>query len=334
DNDRSHKESLKRHVKKLVHKAKKNDKDRKSADSDLEKMVEMETQQRTDEDAKIMVTVEQEMKDRMTGDEDLKNQLDAETNAREAGDMELKVKMDQEIENRNNTYFHLQDRIQELEAHGTDGSCPPGMVVVGPLCVDKYEASVWSSQDNLATQYGISSSDYPCSLNGNDCRGKIFAMSLPDVTPSRFVTWFQAQQACANAGKRLLTNAEWQMAAAGTPDDGALCNTQLGDVMASGSQAGCVSAWVVHDMVGNLDEWVADWFQDNSRIDSGSMSTEEFGFDGIFGVDEAFPEHHRFPGAMLRGGHFNRDTQAGVFALNVSRGPSDRDAQFGFRCGR
>src|SRR5438874_617328 len=80
------------------------------------------------------------------------------------------------------------------------------------------------------TQYGVSSADYPCLANGNDCKGKIYARSVAGVTPSRSITWFQAQQALANSGKRLPTNAEWQQAAAGTPDPGASpgvqdCNT-------------------------------------------------------------------------------------------------------------
>ncbi|MGH8477343.1 MAG: SUMF1/EgtB/PvdO family nonheme iron enzyme, partial [Methylococcales bacterium] len=63
------------------------------------------------------------------------------------------------------------------------------MVKVGPLCVDAYEASVW-----------------------NTPAGAIYARSEAGETPSGKITWFQAQQACVNAGKRLPTNAEWQMA--------------------------------------------------------------------------------------------------------------------------
>ena len=58
-----------------------------------------------------------------------------------------------------------------------------------------------------AIQRGVSSDDYPCNDNGNDCTN-IYAVSIPGVTPSAFITWFQAQAAAANSGKRLLTNAE------------------------------------------------------------------------------------------------------------------------------
>lgn len=114
------------------------------------------------------------------------------------------------------------------------------MVKVGPLCVDKYEASVWSDPAGKGTQYGAKvgaefvnptttqldrpGDDYPCDDNGNNCSGNtsiahpIYALCKKNVIPARYATWFQAQQACANSGKRLLSNAEWQMAAAGTPD--------------------------------------------------------------------------------------------------------------------
>ncbi len=99
------------------------------------------------------------------------------------------------------------------------------MVRVGPLCVDRFEASVWNTALAGGTQLGAGTDDYPCLDTGNDCSEgaafPIYARSETGVTPASVITWFQAQQACANVGTRLLTNAEWQMAAAGTPDPGA-----------------------------------------------------------------------------------------------------------------
>src|SRR5262249_22414509 len=45
----------------------------------------------------------------------------------------------------------------------------------------------------------------------------VYAVSIPNVTPAACVTWFQAAQLCRLSGKRLVTNLEWQDAAAGTP---------------------------------------------------------------------------------------------------------------------
>ncbi len=73
------------------------------------------------------------------------------------------------------------------------------MVKVGPLCVDVYEASVWDTLAGGGTQYGAASDDYPCSDNGKDCSDattatNIFARSEAGVTPSRYITWFQASR--------------------------------------------------------------------------------------------------------------------------------------------
>jgi cysteine-rich repeat protein len=214
------------------------------------------------------------------------------------------------------------------------------MVRVGPICVDKYEASVWGTPTG-STQYGASSDNYPCSDNGNDCSSTnpIYARSEAGVTPSNWITWFQAQQACAMSGKRLLTNAEWQMAAAGTLDPGfdddstTTCATNS-ELSLTGSRTNCVSNWEVNDMVGNLWEWVADWMQDNSDSDNGSIASATYGIDGIYGVDEATPEADRFPGALLRGGDAGLDTDAGVFALYAFYGPSHSGSNIGFRCAR
>jgi hypothetical protein len=52
--------------------------------------------------------------------------------------------------------------------------CQINMVPVGPVCVDIYEASVWSDPpkangDPQGTQYGAGTDNYPCSDNGDDC---------------------------------------------------------------------------------------------------------------------------------------------------------------------
>lgn len=205
--------------------------------------------------------------------------------------------------------------------------CPAGMIEVGATCIDRYEASVWS-QPTGGTQYGAGSDDYPCDDNGQDCKGKIFARSVAGVTPSSRITWFQAQQALANSGKRLPSNAEWQAAVAGTPDS-TVCSVSTGGVQSAGANAGCVSAWGVNDMVGNLGEWVADWvpastacpgwsgFSDDSMCLSGASSTTTS------------------PGALVRGGFFFNGTGAGPFAVSANgQPPSVSFSPVGFRGAR
>jgi hypothetical protein len=174
--------------------------------------------------------------------------------------------------------------------------CPPDSVESGTLCVDKCEASVWhllglssAARNQLvkqiqqgtvtladllgagATQVGLAPGDLTaagCPAMGSGCV-HVYAVSIPGVMPARFITWFQAGAAARNADKRLPTNAEWQVAALGTPDTGGAddeattCNTD-GDAPAegptpTGSRAGCVSDVGAFDMAGNLWEWVADW---------------------------------------------------------------------------
>ena len=228
-------------------------------------------------------------------------------------------------------------------------SCPADSVLVGTTCVDTYEASVWQIpsgstalidkvKNGTATladlqaggfQKGATTDDYTCNDNGNDCTD-LYAASVSGVTPSARLTWFQAQQFCRAAGKRLLINAEWQSAAAGTPD-GTSCVVSASGAGPTGT-AGCVSNAGAFDMVGNLNEWVGDWMQDNSNSDGGSTSSADYGTDGIFGIDEAFPETDRLPAALIRGGDFNDGTSAGVFALGAVSAPSSaRPPRFSVR---
>ena len=213
------------------------------------------------------------------------------------------------------------------EALGGGNGCPVNMVRVGPLCVDKYEASVWSEPSSSdgkprGTRFGLTGDDYPCSFNGNDCSGAhpIYAVSLPRRRPSRFITWFQAQQACLNVGKRLPTNAEWQGAAAGTPteyepgaDDGVHdCNTSTANhVVSTGTRNRCVSSFGAFDMVGNLIEWTADWTQGSSVPFAPSSGTAgpDFGddFDDFMvGTNPASSAGagENFPSVLARGRWF------------------------------
>jgi formylglycine-generating enzyme required for sulfatase activity len=106
--------------------------------------------------------------------------------------------------------------------------------------------------------------DAGCPNNGNGCT-ELFAASIPGVLPSLIATWFQAAAACRNAGKELLPNAIWQVAALGTPDprlagDGInTCNTYTAGPLPTWSSANCILDVGTFDMVGNVSEWVADW---------------------------------------------------------------------------
>ena len=237
------------------------------------------------------------------------------------------------------------------------------MVPVGELCVDKYETSVWSTATG-GTQYGSNgAADYPCG-NGATGTGQscttggtpIYARSVSGVKPSTSITWFQANIACTNAGKHLLTNAEWQAAAAGTPDPGTGvttppgCNVNGSASSVTGANTGCLSGYGVENMVGSVWEWVADWGQ-YGQISQGTYTAWSDGTsttsqwpNAAYGADGSWNVAGRsyngsgwvngLPAAVFRGGSWGSGASAGVFAFSAYDGPSYWDGYDGFRCGR
>ena len=236
------------------------------------------------------------------------------------------------------------------------GTCAPDAVPAGTTCLDRFEASVWrvpnpsTTNEPLvrkiqagiatfadltaggATQLGKLVDDYaPCTDNGQSCADDIYAVSLPAVVPSANITWFQAQEACANSGKRLPTSAEWQVGADGTPDSGpdnraTDCNSASNVVSATGSRSACISARGAFDMAGNVEEWVADW---------APLSTVCAGWGGV--SDDRMclagaSTDPGGPGALTRGGSFVDGTGAGPLAVVAGRRPSLTFGFIGFRC--
>jgi sulfatase-modifying factor enzyme 1 len=264
-------------------------------------------------------------------------------------------------------------------------SCPSDSALVGTVCVDKYEASAWQIDPRDAdlvgkvqagtvtladltaagaSQLGCGASQgqapYPATFpesgqwtpipGSSPASPGVYAVSVAGVLPSACVSWFQAAQACRLSRKRLLTNLEWQDAAAGTPDPGAAddgvttCNTKAASgSVDTGSRAQCVSSWGAFDMVGNLWEWVADWADQAASCTDWTSQTSLPGGDMVcFGGagDPGADPLKGIPGALIRGGDGGTLGQlpggqsAGVFAVDSHTLPPAGGISTGFRCGR
>ncbi|MBP9825159.1 MAG: formylglycine-generating enzyme family protein [Thermoanaerobaculia bacterium] len=160
-----------------------------------------------------------------------------------------------------------------------------------------------------------------------------------DDHPVVNISWFEAREYCAWLGGRLPTEAEWEYAARGGLKTGRYAwgdsirrkDADYGaDVCCSGvaaeedrwtntSPVGSFGAngFGLHDMAGNVGEWVADWYGDYSR------------------VAEADPKG---PAAgtvrVLRGGSWT-DTPVGLRLTQRNwNEPGSRYLNNGFRCAR
>ncbi|WP_437674386.1 SUMF1/EgtB/PvdO family nonheme iron enzyme [Sorangium sp. So ce131] len=234
------------------------------------------------------------------------------------------------------------------------GACPADMAAVGGFCIDRYEA-------HLVTDAGGELAVHP-HYKRPEPGVLYVARSGPGVFPQAYISRVEAKAACVAAGKRLCTRREWQRACRGNGvhrypygprGERGRCNTgkahllrevfgehppggwsyerhfnspeldqKPGFLARSGDHAGCASELGVHDMIGNLHEWVSDMVDHDLVM--------RLAVEGVERRDQPWHEGN----GVFMGGFFSTTSELGpgCYFTTIAHEPTYHDYSTGFRC--
>ena len=176
----------------------------------------------------------------------------------------------------------------------TSGSCPSGMLEVeGDYCPFVEQKCLrWLDPETKmrCAEFAPSTKCANKGLHKKFCIDRYEYPNKPGEKPVIMKTWYEARDTCQSVGKRLCGESEWTLACEGQerlpypygyqrnaeacnidkphPDvnEKALADPRLRDAEVerlwqgepSGTREACVSPFGVHDMAGNVDEWVVN----------------------------------------------------------------------------
>ena len=217
---------------------------------------------------------------------------------------------------------------------GSDGGAvseqPAHEVCVDPFKLDKFEVT----QGRFQSFMGYN----PAWFKGAD-------------RPVESVTWHEARDYCKNSGKRLPTEAEWEYAARGGTDTEFYWGDEFDPTKTNFCDSKCVmnirtknmsdgfpntapvgsfpaNPFGLHDMAGNVNEWVADWFEIRYYKNSPKNNPK--------GAKRSNPSDRRGGGTqkVYRGGAWKTEVNSQRSAWRKGFESDYRLDGTGFRCAR
>ena len=207
---------------------------------------------------------------------------------------------------------------------GQDDEQPVHRVALRAFYLDVHEVTVSRFADFLNAQKSDPPFKWNEALTGNQGNKPVVG-----------VDWYDARDYCRWVGKRLPTEAEWEMAARGTEGRmypwGSVHPTKAhanagqnqwrgyGTLTNVGSYEPGKTPEGVYDLAGNLWEWVADWYD--------PVYYQFSARDNPTGPPAG-------PLRALRGGAWNNDSKAIRSANRAAYAPNARRNDVGFRCAR